>query len=290
MNPPANLQWGYKFVGTDLATDDKQGGRFRYRLGEWIEAANPTAHDSPCPRHPGDGLCVARTLSGAQSGGARVGSCVMLLVGFTSDDVLAESPGKLRVARLWVHPDPLDPVQILCTPGANLSGANLYGANLYRANLSGANLSGADLYGADLSGADLSGANGIVPERCTDLLMLRDQVGKIRAYKLTKPNGTGPTYGGLTYAVGETVEIEDADTDPDNHCGAGVNLATLPWCLREWRPGYRIFVVEFKAGDIAAIPTATDGKFRVRRCKVVREIPAEQIEAWINPSEEASDE
>ena len=159
MNPPANLQWGYKFVGTDLATDDKQGGRFRYRLGEWIEAANPTAHDSPCPRHPGDGLCVARTLSGAQSGGARVGSCVMLLVGFTSDDVLAESPGKLRVARLWVHPDPLDPVQILCTPGANLYGANLYGANLYRANLSGANLSGADLSGANLYGADLSGAN-----------------------------------------------------------------------------------------------------------------------------------
>ena len=174
--------------------------------------------------------------------------------------------------------------------GADLHGADLYGANLSGANLHGANLHGADLYGADLSGADLSGANGIVPERCTDLLMLRDQVGKIRAYKLTKPNGTGPTYGGLTYAVGETVEIEDADTDPDNHCGAGVNLATLPWCLREWRPGYRIFVVEFKAGDIAAIPTATDGKFRVRRCKVVREIPAEQIEAWINPSEEASDE
>lgn len=32
---PAGLQWGYKFVGTDLCTDDRNGGRFRYRLGEW---------------------------------------------------------------------------------------------------------------------------------------------------------------------------------------------------------------------------------------------------------------
>ena len=143
---------------------------------------------------------------------------------------------------------------------------------------------------ANLRGANLRGTDGIVPERCTDLLMLRDQVGKIRAYKLTKPDGTGTTYKGLTYKVGETVEVEDADTDPDNHCGAGVNLATLPWCLREWRPGRRIFVCEFAAKDIAVIPTATDGKFRVHRCKVVREIPAEQIEAWVNPSEEASDE
>jgi len=174
--------------------------------------------------------------------------------------------------------------------GANFHGADLRGANLHGADLRGANLHGADLRGANFHGADLRGVNGIVPERCTDLLMLRDQVGKIRAYKLTRPDGTGPTYRGLTYEVGETVEVEDADTDPGTHCGPGVNLATLPWCLREWRPGYRIFVCEFKAKDIAAIPTATDGKFRVHRCKVVREIPAEQIEEWINPSEEPAHE
>ena len=173
---------------------------------------------------------------------------------------------------------------------ANLYAANLHGANFHGADLRGANLHGADLRGANFHGADLRGVNGIVPKRCTDLLMLRDQVGKIRAYKLTRPDGTGPTYRGLTYEVGETVEVEDADTDPGTHCGPGVNLATLPWCLREWRPGYRIFVCEFKAKDIAAIPTATDGKFRVHRCKVVREIPAEQIEEWINPSEEPAHE
>ena len=165
---------------------------------------------------------------------------------------------------------------------ADLRGANLSRANLSDADLSRANLSRANLSRADLSGADLSRATGIAPERCTDLLMLLDQVGKIRAYKLTRADGSGPTYPGLTYAVGETVEAADANTDPDDHCGAGVNLATLPWCLSQWRPGYRIFVCEFTRADIAAIPTATDGKFRTHRCRVVREIPEETIEEWVN--------
>ena len=145
---PGGLQWGYKFVGTDLATDDHNGGRYRYRLGEWHEAENPMVHDSPCPQRPGDGLCVARTLLGAQSGGLGMGAAVMLLVGFTEADVLAETVDKVRVARLWVHPDPVDPLQAIISAGANLSGANLFGANLF-----GASLSGANLYRADLSRA-----------------------------------------------------------------------------------------------------------------------------------------
>ena len=164
---------------------------------------------------------------------------------------------------------------------ADLSGADLRRANLSRADLSGANLSGANLRGADLYDANLYGAVGITPERCTDLLILLEQVGKIRAYKLTKSDGAGPTYSGLIYAVDKTVEASEADTNPASQCGAGVSLATLPWCLSNWQPGYRIFVCEFTRADIAAIPTATDGKFRVHRCKVVREIEAEQIEAWM---------
>ena len=164
---------------------------------------------------------------------------------------------------------------------ADLSRANLSGADLSRADLSGANLSGANLRGADLYDANLYGAVGITPERCTDLLILLEQVGKIRAYKLTKSDGAGPTYSGLIYAVDKTVEASEADTNPASQCGAGVSLATLPWCLSNWQPGYRIFVCEFTRADIAAIPTATDGKFRVHRCKVVREIEAEQIEAWM---------
>ena len=166
---------------------------------------------------------------------------------------------------------------------ADLSGANLYGAylsraylsraNLSRANLSRANLFGADLFGADLSGANLSGANGINALRVTPLLMLLDQPGPIRAYKMVTANGTSPiqTDKPLTYDVGASLSVPDANTDATEHCGAGINVATLDWVMREWREGYRVFVVEFTAADIAAIPTATDGKFRLHRCTVVAE-------------------
>jgi hypothetical protein len=170
--------------------------------------------------------------------------------------------------------------------GANLSGANLSRANLSRADLSRADLSGADLSGANLSRADLSradltranlsranlsGAKGIDAYRITSLLMLKDQPGKIRAYKLVNEKNEGPYNGGIVYNIGDTVEVLGADTNPMTHCGAGINVADLPWCIREWQQGYRILIVEFEAADIACIPTATDGKFRLFRCTVVGE-------------------
>ena len=112
---------------------------------------------------------------------------------------------------------------------------------------------------------------GIAPELSTPLLMLLDQPGAIRAYKLVNENDEGHVNGGLKYIIGETVEVGNANTDPAERCAAGVNVATLDWCLREWRPGYRILIVEFTAADIAAVPHATDGKFRLHRCKVIAE-------------------
>ena len=158
--------------------------------------------------------------------------------------------------------------------GANLSDAYLRGANLSGANLSDAYLSGADLRGAYLSDAYLRGAEGFHPARVTSLLMLHDQIGSIRAYKLVKSNGEGPFNGGIIYELGKSYEIADANTDVAEHCGAGINLATLDWCLQNLAnagDGARILIAEFTAADIAAIPTATDGKFRVRKCTIVGE-------------------
>ena len=168
---------------------------------------------------------------------------------------------------------------------ANLSGANLSRANLSGANLSGANLSGANLFGANLSRANLSGADGIASELVNDLLILLDQPGKIRAYKLVTRDGVGPYNGGITYTVGETVEVQDANTDLTDQCGAGINVATLPWCLREWRPDYRILIVEFTRKDIAAIPVG-DGKFRLHRCKVVGEKKIDPVALGLVSTEE----
>jgi uncharacterized protein YjbI with pentapeptide repeats len=154
---------------------------------------------------------------------------------------------------------------------ADLSEANLYGANLSEADLSEADLSGANLSGADLSGAKLSRAKGIKPEFYTPLLFLYEQPGAIWAYKLVNEKGEGPFNGGIKYEIGTDYSVEDADTNTFVQCGAGINVATLDWCLKNHSDGYRVLIVEFTAADIAAIPTATDGKFRLHRCKVVGE-------------------
>jgi uncharacterized protein YjbI with pentapeptide repeats len=169
--------------------------------------------------------------------------------------------------------------------GADLYGADLYGANLYGANLSGADLSGANLSGANLSGANLFGTKGIVPERCNDLLLLLDQPGKIRAYKLVTADGYGPFTGGIRYVIGETVEVPNASTVPAVQCAPGINVATLPWCLNNWQPGYRILIVEFEAADIAAIPVG-DGKFRLHRCRVVGEKEIDPVALGLVKAEE----
>jgi len=154
--------------------------------------------------------------------------------------------------------------------GANLSGADLSGANLRGANLIDANLSVANLRGANLSDANLRGAKELNKYTTTPLYILQDQIGKIRAYKLTKKDGYGPFYSSIKYKVGETYSA-NADCNEKNCCGEGISLATLDWCIKEFKPGYRIFVAEFTNKDIACIPISSDGKFRVSKCKIVAE-------------------
>ena len=157
--------------------------------------------------------------------------------------------------------------------GADLSGAYLRGADLSGADLRGAYLRGADLSRANLSGANLYGAKNIDAWQVTPLLMLLDQPGPIRAYKLVDSKLQSPIHSTrITYAVGKDVAVKDADTNVSLDCGAGINVATWDWIAREWRAGWRVLVVEFSAADIAAIPTGTDGKFRLFRCRVVSEI------------------
>ena len=149
-----------------------------------------------------------------------------------------------------------------------------------RANLTWANLTGADLTRANLTWANLTRAKNISPERFTPLLMLKDQIGPIRAYKLVKANMEGSYNGDIRYEIGGEYTEQSPNTDPQEQCGRGINLATLDWCLKEWCHGYRVLIAEFFAEDIAAIPYGTDGKFRVRRCRIVGE---KDISALVAP-------
>ena len=141
---------------------------------------------------------------------------------------------------------------------------------------------------AVLYGANLSGAKNFNAWRTDDLRLLLHQTGKIRAYKLVDADYRSPIQSNrkLTYKIGETVKTKTCDPDESMQCAAGINIASLPWCCREWSEGFHILLVEFTAKDIVAIPFGTDGKFRVERCKVVEEL--DLIEIGLVEVEEAT--
>ncbi len=162
---------------------------------------------------------------------------------------------------------------ITCSPGTHDSVK--MGLAVKEAVCSGANLSDAYLSGADLSGADLSRAKGIQIERVTHLAALRYMPTALYAFKVVNEKSEGHINGGLKYEIGKKVEEPSADTDPNELCSRGIHVADLPWCLGEWREGYRILLVKFTAKDIACVPLGTDGKFRLFRCTPVRDITDE---------------
>src|SRR3990167_6250616 len=114
------------------------------------------------------------------------------------------------------------------------------GKSLQGADLQGADLQGADLQGADLQGANLWGAKNFNKYTTTPLYGMLDQPGKIIAYKIVNNRNEGIYNGGLVYTIGATIEEKGADTNEFKNCGEGINLATLDWCMREWKPGYKI--------------------------------------------------
>ena len=150
---PAHMVLGWRIVHPDLTS---RGG-FRWPFpGNWCDAPGPILPNNVggCPRNEGDGICVAKTWSGASSGGIRSQTC--LLVAYEPKAVLGEDHEKVRVRRALV----LDvfSATVGLGPGADLTRAYLTRANLSGANLTRANLSGANLTGANLTGAYLTGA------------------------------------------------------------------------------------------------------------------------------------
>lgn len=166
---------------------------------------------------------------------------------------------------------------------ANLCHADLSGANLYRSNLSMANLYNADLSytylgetglsETNLKNAKLYNASAFHPKHICSLLFLYDQPGKIRLYKLVNNDGSPVnSYENMNYLEKDVFITGNADIDPFSRVGVGINVETLDLCIRQWRMGMRILIMEFKAKDIACIPYTTDGKIRLHRCKRVGEV------------------
>ena len=150
---PRDMVLGFRACHPDLRS--RNGFRWAFP-GQWTHAEGPFRdHGGSCPNGEGDGVCIARTLSGAASGGIPGGT--YLLVAYAPADVLGEDTHKVRVKRALT----LDVFTFTAFigPGADLGGANLWGADLGGADLGGADLGGANLRGADLWGANLGGAD-----------------------------------------------------------------------------------------------------------------------------------
>jgi len=162
--------------------------------------------------------------------------------------------------------------------GANLRSVNLYGANLDGANLDGANLRSANLYGANLRSVNLYGAKNLFYR--PDLEIIKHCTGKIRAWKYVKADGSNP-YNQFSekYEVGKTYIENNFNADEHQNCGAGFNVATLCWCYHDSKNTENQYLeIEFTAKDIVAIPYTTDGKFRVKKMKILRRITRKEAE------------
>jgi len=110
---------------------------------------------------------------------------------------------------------------------------------------------------------------------------LKAHEGRVRAYKLTDKEGTGPIYPGVYYEIGKKIEdSKSVNTDDSKDCAEGIHLASLEWCKEQrksndYPKGERIFAVEFERDDLAVIPkkhSKNPGKFRVYRLTVVGEM------------------
>jgi len=161
--------------------------------------------------------------------------------------------------------------------------AYLWGADLRGADLRGSYLRGAYLREADLRGANLGEAENVPYKFFDSLNILRFQKGKLRAFKFLDGNQSPIQDNKITYEVGKTITLKNGDKSDLTLCAEGLNVATLEWCLREGNIDSHNFIeVEFYAKDILAIPFNSDGKFRVSKLKVVREIPKKELKTLLN--------
>lgn len=169
----------------------------------------------------------------------------------------------------------------------------LESANLRCAEIDNANLKGADFYHADLRGVnfnfvELKQVEGLCSIFQSPLTILKFQTGTLKAYKILFEDYTTP-FEGFKYEMGKVYETDDYDEDEREDCGKGFNVATLEWCLRHTYPHlddvmnlykrnlYVYIEVEFDPKDIVAIPYGSDGKFRVRKMKITRELSNEEL-------------
>jgi len=156
---------------------------------------------------------------------------------------------------------------------ADLRSADLSSADLRSADLRYANLRSANLRSANLRSADLRSAKYKEPIFLPDIysLKLLPEETILTFWKFLK-NGHSPYNGNIEYKVGEEYKFSDCVKSEYLECAKGGNVATLMWCLKSDFGADEFIEVQFQVKDIGALPICSDGKFRVKKFKVLRKI------------------
>lgn len=94
------------------------------------------------------------------------------------------------------------------------------------------------------------------------------------------------THAKTQYALGAIAVEARFDTNEDDDCSSGLNVATLPWIFDNFRSRIdsgqaRVLRVIHSADDLVAIPFATQGKYRVKKLFVEADITQDLIDAGL---------
>ena len=77
------------------------------------------------------------------------------------------------------------------------------------------------------------------------------------------------------------ISEKDFNDDPRIECSRGISLGTWEWVSHNYnKQTQKILIVEFTSADIVAIPIQGGGKFRVKKCRVLRQITQKEIKKY----------
>jgi hypothetical protein len=157
--------------------------------------------------------------------------------------------------------------------GAYLRDADLRDANLSSAYLIGADLRDADLRDANLSSADLRDANLSGAKGLLDPAEWIIENFEITHHGIIVYKTFGTVYNpNKDWVVNEGKIIEEVpNTNRQDECGCGVNVATLAWVRRHTCRTATIWKCLIVTIDLlgCVVPYNTDGKFRASRVKLL---------------------
>ena len=99
------------------------------------------------------------------------------------------------------------------------------------------------------------------------------------AYKLVTDDYMSPIQSTkLKYEIGSKLSI-DCDMDISCNCSFGINIANWKWILKNKQSNdNRVLIVKYDTSpENLCVPNNSDGKFRVKECEIIGEVPDNMI-------------